>query len=316
MAESLARRRATDLPDFLKARMEYAAMQFPRHSTRHAALLAAALLASGQPARAQAAEAKTPPAAILAQIPRSEQIDLVSPSNGSFRIMISAPRGKAPPQGYPVVYLLDGNSVFGTMTEAVRMQEGRIGPAVIVAIGYPIDTALDGPRRFYDLTEVTDPKNLPEQTGRDRRTGGRETFLDFLIGQVKPLVESKYPIDQNSSTLFGHSLGGYFVLHTLFSRPEAFHKYVAASPSIWWNGHSLVTERKSYIEKRRGHEKRNELMVIVGAEELGYMVNDARDIVRTLAPMRVYHKEIAGEDHVSVLPPALNAALHFALDPR
>lgn len=253
---------------------------------------------------------------VPATIAHAEQIDLSTPANGKFRVLISAPRGDAPPQGYPVIYLLDGNSVFGSMTEAARLQEGRLGPAVIVAIGYPIDQPFDGVRRYYDLTPPTDPGNLPARMRNIRKTGGRDGFLDFLVNQVKPLVESKYRIDPRRTTLFGHSLGGQFVLHALFSKPGAFRKYVAASPSIWWNNRSLLAEQKSYLEKRRGDPGENDLLIVVGADELGYMTLDAREMARSIAPMRVYYREIAGEEHVSVLPHALNAALRFALDPR
>ena len=34
-----------------------------------------------------------------------------------YRIIAAQPMGQAPPSGYPVIYLLDGNSVFHTMVE-------------------------------------------------------------------------------------------------------------------------------------------------------------------------------------------------------
>lgn len=267
-------------------------------------------------ATAAPAAETTGPKAETATIARAQQFDIASPRNGTFRIYVSEPTGKEPPGGYPVIYLLDGNSVFGTMVEAARLQAGRIGPAIIVAIGYPGDLPLDGPRRFYDLTPPTDARNVPGKMQSVRRTGGRDDFLKFLLEQVKPFVEGRYRIDPRRQTLFGHSLGGQFVLHALFARPDAFHKYVSASPSIWWNDRSLLAERDRYLEKRREQDANNELMLVVGGEELGYIVQDAREMVRSVAPMRVYYKEIEGQEHVSMLPAALNAALHFALDPR
>src|SRR5690606_6559257 len=43
------------------------------------------------------------------------------------------------------------------------------------------------------------------------------------------------PIDESRQTLYGHSYGGLFVLHALRTQPGAFQRYVAASPSLWWN---------------------------------------------------------------------------------
>lgn len=45
--------------------------------------------------------------------------------NRTYHIFISKPSTPPPPAGYPVIYLLDANSVFGTMTEAVRIQGRR-----------------------------------------------------------------------------------------------------------------------------------------------------------------------------------------------
>lgn len=56
-------------------------------------------------------------------IPNAEQWGLTSRvERRSYRIMIGHPIGDPPPGGYPVIYLLDGNSVFGTMVEALRLQ--------------------------------------------------------------------------------------------------------------------------------------------------------------------------------------------------
>ena len=38
----------------------------------------------------------------------------------------------------------------------------------------------------------------------------------------------------------GHSFGGLFALHTMAERPELFDAWVAADPSLWWDGGVLV----------------------------------------------------------------------------
>lgn len=72
-----------------------------------------------------------------------------------------------------MIYLLDANSVFGTMVEAMRMQSRRpektgVVPAVIVGIGYETDAPFD-PGRYYDFTLPVPPAELPERP--DGRTG-------------------------------------------------------------------------------------------------------------------------------------------------
>ena len=40
--------------------------------------------------------------------------------------------------------------------------------------------------------------------------------------------------------LMGHSFGGLFALSTMASRPELFDAWVAADPSLWWDGGVLI----------------------------------------------------------------------------
>ena len=77
----------------------------------------------------------------------------------AYRIQVSLPLQPAPAEGFPVLYVLDGNSVFGTVTDMVRVQsrfpqDTGIPPAIVVGIGYPIDGPFDPVRRVFDLTVV------------------------------------------------------------------------------------------------------------------------------------------------------------------
>ena len=75
-------------------------------------LLAAFALASVLPALAAGAAGSGP-----VVIPRSEQFTLRSREGSrEYRIFLARPAAMPPPAGYPVVYVLDGNAFFGTMT--------------------------------------------------------------------------------------------------------------------------------------------------------------------------------------------------------
>jgi predicted alpha/beta superfamily hydrolase len=49
--------------------------------------------------------------------------------------------------------------------------------------------------------------------------------------------------------LFGHSYGGLFALNALFTRPDAFDTFIAASPSIWFNNQCIVREQEEQFNK-------------------------------------------------------------------
>ena len=151
-----------------------------------------------------------------------------------YRIIAAQPMGQAPPSGYPVIYLLDGNSVFHTMVETPRLQCHRpdktgILPAVVVGIGYETEGQY-APDRFYDYTPYPntnfknrlDSASVPEQ-------GGAAEFLQFIEEELKPQIESEFNVDRRRQTIFGHSLGGLFTLYAMFSKPQAFSCYIAGA---------------------------------------------------------------------------------------
>ena len=56
-----------------------------------------------------------------------------------------------------------------------------------------------------------------------------------ILFQVQALSAQGAPLNLARATLFGHSLGGLFVLETLRADPTLFARWVAVSPSLWWS---------------------------------------------------------------------------------
>jgi len=161
-----------------------------------------------------------------------------------WRIQVARPACPPPPEGYPALYLLDGDATFPA---AWRALAGRPGACLaLVAVGYPGGRRIDIARRYYDLTPPT-PAEYLRSRDAGLRTGGREAFLDFLAGPLRAEASRILPLDPNRAALFGHSLGGLFALHALMARPAQFQSYAAADPSIWWDGHSILQEADAFL---------------------------------------------------------------------
>ncbi|MFT4053018.1 MAG: alpha/beta hydrolase-fold protein [Novosphingobium sp.] len=266
-----------------------------------------------------------------------EVVELKGPQDRAYRISIAIPDGPAPASGFPVVYVLDANALFPTVRDSARMQSFRpswtgIEPAVVVGIGYPTEALFDVPARTFDLTTP-----LPDTGKPGPRTGGANAFLAFIEQQVKPLVAGKAPLDKGKQTLLGHSLGGLFVLHTLFSHPQDFTNYVAISPSVWWNEGSLFTEAEAFVRRPlAGHPR---LLMTIGeyeqplspaaraasaaaeqqaALEKFAMVDGVTRMAKVLggkSGLTVRHKVLQGEDHGSSAAVGAGLGLRFALLP-
>ena len=305
------------------------------------ALLASAWLPAGAAAAAgadvNAAAAATPPAADWqsAGLPQARQLDLASARTGQrYRIFLSVPDTAPPPAGHPVIYVLDGNAAFPSAalmarTVARRSKVTGLHAPVVVGIGYASGDDYDEPARARDYTPAA-----AGQAGAGH--GGADLFLDFLEQELKPLIQASAPIDTRRQALFGHSYGGLFTLHALFTRPAAFHTYVAASPSIWFAARHVLSEVPGLAAPRQ-HQPR--LLLTVGeleqaaappsakAGERGAvlaqkrMVDEARDLATQLETQkqalgleRVRFIELPRENHGSALFPALSRGLEFLLE--
>ncbi len=224
-----------------------------------------------------------------------------SVSGREYRIMLAIPQTPPPAAGYPVIYLLDAEMCFGTAVEAVRWQtkppKGH-DPAVVVGIGYP--SRLDRVReRFLDYTTPADLGNLPVRGNGEPwpPLGGADAFLDFIEQELMPAVEARFPVDRSRQAFIGHSMGGFLVLHALFTRKPVFRTYVAGSPSIWWNGHALLEEesafRRRLVERADGQEEKAESGERVAeSAEMGEPPERNESAERTESPERTEFPEM------------------------
>ncbi|SDS12845.1 hypothetical protein SAMN05216198_1241 [Halopseudomonas litoralis] len=205
-----------------------------------------------------------------AQLPQSEQTDQVSRfTRRSYRIFVSVPTAPPPASGYPVVYVLDGNAKFAPLALQARgaelgMGDGLGQPVIIVGIGYPIDGLYDFKARAEDYTPVL-PDSQTERTAV--RQSNAALFLRFIQEELKPLIASRFPVDPQQQSLFGHSYGGLFTLYTLFQMPDAFQNYIAASPSLWWDHPGLLSQLPELKRKLAVLPRSPRLLLTVGSAE-------------------------------------------------
>ncbi|MEH6940621.1 alpha/beta hydrolase [Bacillus sp. JJ722] len=254
-------------------------------------------------------------------IPGTEEWLMHSRTNERvYRIMVAKPKQPAPPSGYPIIYVLDGNAYFQTFQEAVRVQSGRsektgVNPAIVVGIGYQSEESFDTENRVYDFTPPDTIVDLPKRPNGEPwpKSGGAEYLLRFIEGELKPSLQKRYEIDMKQQTLFGHSLGGLFTLYALFLR-SSFQNYIACSPSIWWNKQCIIEYEKQWMSF--GALIDTKIVIAVGSLEQVHMVEDAKEMHRRITQsaserIQTYYLEGDGENHASIVPTVLSRALRF-----
>ncbi len=167
-------------------------------------------------------------------------------ANGiAYRIFTAAPAEPAPENGYPVIYMFDGNRMLPIA--AKLMAENAALKAVFVGIGYPTQERDEIVKlRYFDFTPPTPQELIPAHSA-DIKTGGRDAFFQFIEGPVKAEIEKRFQIDKSRQALFGHSLGGLFTLYALFNHSDSFQAFAAADPSIWWNDRSILKDKDRFV---------------------------------------------------------------------
>ncbi|SIT13321.1 alpha/beta hydrolase-fold protein [Paracoccus saliphilus] len=130
------------------------------------------------------------------------RFDIVVDGRG-YRLFLAVPKAIAPPEGWPSLWMLDGNAVFDRIHADHLTRHSGL---VIIGVGYPVDRIFDTTARALDYTPESLVSN-PEE-GRGRETGGANAFRARLTGALREAVEAECPLDPLRRVLWGHSYGG------------------------------------------------------------------------------------------------------------
>ena len=151
------------------------------------------------------------------------------------------------PKRYPVIYLLDGEAHFHSVSGLIQI----LGTGVNATFVLPemIVVAITNTNRTRDMTPThtdKDPTGKP-QPGL-RASGGMANFLKFIQSELAPRIERTYRTAPYR-VFIGHSLGGITTIDALYTMPDAFNAYVAIDPSLWWDDRLLLKQARDRLSK-------------------------------------------------------------------
>lgn len=237
----------------------------------------------------------------------------------TYRLFVATPMSPPPPDGFPVLYALDGNAVFDLLDASAL---ATVPGLVIAGVGHDTPLRFDPPMRSLDYTPAPDNGGpRPDPNRPDRMIGGAASMLDRLCGPLRAQIESGLPVDVGRRTLFGHSLAGLFVLNALLTRPVSFAQFVAASPSIWW-GDEMLLDTESNTRGLRSATHR--VLVTLGDSEKRSSPGGPHwdgpaphtlEMIRRLGrrpAIDIAARVLPGLGHAATLPASLPLALQFA----
>jgi predicted alpha/beta superfamily hydrolase len=151
------------------------------------------------------------------------------------------------PRAYPVLYLLDGDAHFHSVTGLLQFLGTGINGTFVVP--EMIVIAIPNTNRTRDLSPTAatvgpDGKPMPAFASG----GGGPNFLKFIKTELIPHIDSAMRTEPYR-ILVGHSLGGITAIDALYTMPETFNAYVAIDPSLWWDNQILLKRAKDYFSK-------------------------------------------------------------------
>jgi len=179
-----------------------------------------------------------------------------------YELQILLPGGYASSdKKYPVVYLMDSQWDFPLLSALYGQQyyDGFIPALVIVGVTWGGISPKPDSLRARDYT--------PTKENRLPQSGGADKFLSFMKNELFPFIEANYRVDNTDRTLMGSSLGGLLSMYALFTHPEMFQRYVAASPAFGWDDEVLHRYEQKYFENKSNPSAK--LFMCMGGVESG-----------------------------------------------
>lgn len=201
---------------------------------------------------------------------------------------------------YDVLYVLDGgNWNTGLINKVQHFLEGEsyMPPTIIVSIM--------GIDRNKDLT--------PTHIDSWKTSGGATNFLSFIKNELIPYVDKKYP-SNGDNTLWGHSLGGLFVINALLNEPKTFKSYIAVDPSLWWDNSYIQKIAPDKLTALAGVNITLFISGREGKEGESMKIASMDTILTKMAPASLIWKRITypGETHSSLRLKSIYDGLKFA----
>ena len=221
-----------------------------------------------------------------------------------FHIYVRLPEGYGDTdRRYPTVYLLDGGNTFPMLAPYYHyLNFGEEVPdMIVIGISYGSDNFENGNFRSTDYTAPSDAREY---------WGGAESFQAFLRDELFLLVEREYRSNASRRIIFGHSIGGQFVLYTALTQPKLFWGHIASNPALHRNLPFFLAEHADY-----GGPTQSKLLVASGTEDDPVFREPALAWIQHWkerhGPWQMKTIDLEGHSHMSAPPAAFRQGLRW-----
>lgn len=212
--------------------------------------------------------------------------------------------------GYPVLYLLDGESHFRHVVTMVEyLSDNLMLPQLIVV-------AIPNTDRIRDFTPLHSLIGLngKEDASIFSTSGGGDQFIRFVKEELMPYVNKNYRTHPYA-ILEGHSLGGQLATYMWHASPGLFQAHIVISPAYYGANRETLRNVAPFLQRHSNLEGR--MFVAIGEEpRLQSHADSLVQMLTFLSPSSFHWKyqKYEDDDHGSVGHAALHDGLRFIFE--
>lgn len=140
---------------------------------------------------------------------------------------------------YPVLYMHDGQNLYKDEDAGYGMSWGisdYLEQSGLELIVVGIDCNTEGYKRLDEYSpwvSTTIREKLPSLEGEIGGEG--KDYIDYIVHELKPLIDKKYRTDADETSMAGSSMGGLISTYAACAYPHIFRKVASISSAYWFN---------------------------------------------------------------------------------
>ncbi|MCK6258826.1 alpha/beta hydrolase [Fictibacillus sp. KIGAM418] len=164
---------------------------------------------------------------------------VITPFQRKRKVRVCLPNGyETSGKTYPVLYMHDGQNLYRDEDASFGTSWGvkdYIEESGLELIVVGIDCA-DGTDRLdeygpWENAGIADKLNLD----KNAYGGGGEKYIDYIVHELKPLIDQKYRTQRNDTLMAGSSMGGLISTYAACAYPLIFTRVASVSSAYWFN---------------------------------------------------------------------------------
>lgn len=201
---------------------------------------------------------------------------------------------------YPVLYVTDGNFLFGPAASALLLYsfERPVEDVILVGVSEGTQIADAEAHRGYLFT--------PEPHPVVPKGGGADSFCRFFTDQLFPFIEQTYPARIDDRGVVGFSLGGLWASYVMAQYPKLFQRYLIISAPVTYAAERIYTG----LAQLQTDNERLEVYAAISEHDYQHCRDSWQPWIDALSGIctpgiRLHHEEFVGEYHDSGAIPAM-----------